>query len=96
MKRTAAFDNLFRAILSLQTQEECYRLFEDICTMKELEAISQRLEVAALLTAGKNYNNVSESTGASSATISRVNRCLQYGDGGYRMVLSRMEDEGCC
>lgn len=92
MKRTAALDNLFRAILSLQTEEECYKLFEDICTVKELAAISQRLEVAALLSAGKNYNTVSESTGASSATISRVNRCLQYGDGGYRMVLGRMED----
>jgi TrpR-related protein YerC/YecD len=79
----------------LETEEECYKLFEDICTVKELEAISQRLEVASQLSAGKNYNTVSENTGASSATISRVNKCLLYGDGGYQMVLERMGDKKC-
>ncbi len=95
MKHSQELDNLFQAILTLQTQEECYKLFEDICTVKELEAISQRFEVAAQLFSGRNYNAVSETTGASSATISRVNKCLLYGDGGYRMVLDRMEDTKC-
>lgn len=93
MKHSQELDNLFRAILTLKTQEECYKLFADICTVKELEAISQRLEVASQLSTGKNYNTVSETTGASSATISRVNKCLLYGDGGYRMVLDRMEEK---
>jgi TrpR-related protein YerC/YecD len=95
MKHSPEFDNFFRAILTLETEEECYKLFEDICTVKELEAISQRLEVASQLSAGKNYNTVSENTGASSATISRVNKCLLYGDGGYQMVLERMGDKKC-
>lgn len=96
MKHSPEFDNLFRAILTLETEDECYKLFEDICTVKELEAIAQRLEVAAQLSSGKNYNAVSEITGASSATISRVNKCLLYGQGGYEMVLARMEEEACC
>ena len=96
MKHTAEIDNLFRAILTLKTEEECYKLFEDICTVKELEAIAQRLEVAAQLSAGKNYNTVSEATGASSTTISRVYKCLLYGEGGYKMVLDRMEERECC
>ena len=95
MKHSPEFDNFFRAILTLETEEECYKLFEDICTVKELEAISQRLEVASQLSAGKNYNTVSENTGASSATISRVNKWLLYGDGGYQMVLERMGDKKC-
>ncbi len=95
MKQTPEIDNLFRAILSLKNEEECNLLFEDICTVKELQAMAQRLEVAAQLSAGKNYNSVSESTGASSATISRVNKCLLYGDGGYKLVLHRMEEKEC-
>lgn len=95
MKQTPEIHNLFRAILSLQTEEECYKMFTDICTVKELQAMAQRLEVAAQLSAGKNYNSVSESTGASSATISRVNKCLLYGDGGYKLVLNRMEEKEC-
>jgi TrpR-related protein YerC/YecD len=95
MKQTPEIENLFRAILSLENEEECNLLFEDICTVKELQAMAQRLTVAAQLSEGKNYNAVSESTGASSATISRVNKCLLYGDGGYKLVLERMEEKEC-
>ena len=81
-------DALFEAILKLKTKEECANFFEDVCTMKEIEDLSQRLEVAAMLKAGKNYREISEKTGASTATISRVNKCLLYGKGGYDAVLT--------
>ena len=81
------FDGLFEAILKLKNTEECRRFFEDVCTIKELEDISQRLQVASLLSEGKNYQEVSKATGASTATISRVNKCLQYGKNGYKIVL---------
>ena len=81
------FDGLFEAILKLKDTEECRRFFEDVCTIKELEDISQRLQVASLLSEGKNYQEVSRVTGASTATISRVNKCLQYGKNGYKIVL---------
>lgn len=84
---------LFEAVLSLKTAEECAAFFEDICTVKELNALAQRLEVAARLDAGRNYNAVCEETGASTATISRVNKCLLYGSGGYRTVLDRLNKE---
>ena len=87
---------LFEGILTLQTVEECYRFFTDICTIKELQAMTQRLQVAKQLHEGRNYNEVCRDTGASSATICRVNKCLNYGDGGYRTVLERLggnEDE---
>ncbi len=87
-------ETLFEAILSLQTAEECYRFFEDICTIKEVQAMSQRLQVACQLDAGKNYAEVYEDTGVSSATISRVNKCLLYGNGGYRTVLERLKKAG--
>ena len=83
------FDNLFEAVLKLKTVEECRKFFEDVCTIKEVEAISQRLEVARLLSNGKNYQEVTAQTGASTATISRVNKCLQYGKGGYGIVLEK-------
>ncbi len=83
------FDDLFRAILKLKSTDECRRFFEDVCTIKELEDISQRLEVASLLSQGKNYQEVSKTTGASTATISRVNKCLQYGKNGYQIVLEK-------
>ncbi|KAB3532119.1 YerC/YecD family TrpR-related protein [Alkaliphilus serpentinus] len=86
-------DGLFQAILKLETIEECYRFFEDVCTIKELQSISQRLEVAKLLKEGKTYNEIEDKTGASTATISRVNRCLHYGADGYKLILSRLEDE---
>ena len=83
----------YEAILTLRTQEDCRRFFEDICTIKELQAISQRMRVASLLDSGKNYLEVSETTGASSATISRVNRCLNYGSG-YREAIDNLKKAG--
>lgn len=85
-------DHLFKAILSLKTLDECYLFFEDICTIKELQDLTQRFQVACQLDTGKNYNQVSADTGASSATISRVNKCLLYGGGGYRTVLDRLKE----
>jgi TrpR-related protein YerC/YecD len=91
--RNPETDLLFEGILTLQTVEECYRFFTDICTIKELQAMTQRLQVAKQLHEGRNYNEVCRDTGASSATICRVNKCLNYGDGGYRTVLERLEGE---
>ena len=86
-------DWLFAGILTLQSPEECYAFFEDVCTIKELQAMAQRFRVAAQLNDNQNYNAIQLSTGASSATISRVNKCLLYGDGGYATVLERMGKE---
>ncbi len=83
----------YEAILSLETIEDCQKFFEDISTIKELQAMSQRFRVACLLDGGSNYIEVSEATGASSATISRVNRCLNYG-GGYRTALENLKKAG--
>ena len=88
-----AYDNLFEAVLKLKSIEEARLFFEDACTIKELDAISQRIEVASMLKAGKNYQDVSRATGASTATISRVNKCLVYGKGGYEIVLGSDEDK---
>ncbi len=88
--RTDAVDELFEAILALQDKEECYRFFEDVCTANELLSISQRLEVAKMLTQKKTYLEIAEKTGASTATISRVNRSLLYGMDGYAMILERI------
>ena len=85
------FDSLFNAVLKLKNTEECRMFFEDVCTIKELQDITQRLEVAALLKDGNNYQEVSKKTGASTATICRVNKCLNYGSGGYNIVLKREE-----
>ena len=84
-------DLFFEAVMSLKTQEDCRLFFEDICTIKELQSLYQRFRVACLLDSGSNYLEVSDTTGASSATISRVNRCLQYGAEGYQTILPRME-----
>lgn len=86
-------DQLFDGILSLKTREECYRFFEDICTIGEMKALSQRLEVAQMLKNGSTYEAVVERTGASTATISRVKRCLNYGADGYEIVLSRLQEK---
>ncbi len=86
-------DELFAAILSLQTVEECYLFFEDACTIKEVQEISQRLKAAKMLRSGANYATVCQATGMSTATISRVSKCLEYGAGGYQLVLSRTEEE---
>lgn len=83
-------DGLFEAILELKDMEECYRFFEDICTVREIQAISQRLEVVKLLRMNRTYNEIEEETGASTATISRISRALNYGAGGYNMVLDRL------
>ena len=87
--RTEAVDHLFEAILSLKGKEECYIFFEDICTVNELLSLSQRFEVAGMLRMQKTYLAIAEKTGASPATISRVNRSLTYGNDGYDMVFSR-------
>ncbi|MBQ5797420.1 MAG: hypothetical protein IIW15_05260 [Firmicutes bacterium] len=84
-------DDLFEAILSLENEEECYRFFEDICTIKELQSIAQRLEVAKLLREKKTYSDIEEITKASTATISRINKCLMYGSDGYNLILDRLE-----
>lgn len=84
-------DYLFKAILSLKDQQECYAFFEDLCTVTELKGLSQRLEVARLLRQGITYAEIAEKTGASTATISRVNRSLAYGSDGYRIVFERLE-----
>ena len=88
--RTEAVDYLFRAILSLENKEECYTFFEDICTINELLSLSQRFEVARMLREQKTYLEIAEKTGASTATISRVNRSLNYGNDGYDMVFERI------
>ena len=85
-------DDLFEAILSLKTKEECYSFFEDICTVLELKSISQRYEVARMLTNHYVYSDIVAETGASTATISRVNRSINYGNGGYAMVFKRLEE----
>ena len=86
-------ESFLKAVLSLRTEEECIAFFEDICTYREMHDMSQRLQVASLLAGRKNYQEISEQTGASTATISRVNRCLSYGSGGYRTVLSRLDEK---
>ena len=86
-------DHLFKAILNLETMEECYRFFEDVCTVNEILDLAQRFDVARMLTDGKIYNEISKETGASTATISRVNKCLQYGSDGYRLVLERIREK---
>ncbi|MBQ3507146.1 MAG: helix-turn-helix domain-containing protein [Clostridia bacterium] len=88
----ADVDALFEAILSLETVEECYAFFEDACTIKEILDISQRLKAAKMLSAGVNYAEISRETGMSTATISRVSKCLEYGAGGYRAVIERMDE----
>ena len=87
---TEAVNHLFDAILSLENKEECYRFFEDDCTVNELLSLSQRYEVARMLRAQKTYLDIAEKTGASTATISRVNRSLNYGNDGYDMVFERV------
>ena len=87
---TEAVDHLFEAVLCLENKEECYTFFEDVCTINELLSLSQRFEVARMLRQKKTYLEISEKTGASTATISRVNRSLNYGNDGYEMVFARM------
>ena len=89
--RTEAVDHLFEAILTLESKEECYTFFQDVCTINELLSLSQRYEVAKMLREKKTYLEIADKTGASTATISRVNRSLNYGCDGYDMVFSRLD-----
>lgn len=88
-----SLDRLFSTILCLHTVDECYAFFEDLCTVKEMKDLAQRLDVAFLLDEGLNYQAVAEHAGVSSATISRVKKCLEYGSGGYSMAISRVKEE---
>ena len=92
--RNAQTEALMRAMLALENKEDAYRFFEDLCTIPEIRSISQRLAVADLLRKKETYQKIAEETGASTATISRVNRALNYGADGYNRVLDRMEREG--
>lgn len=88
--KTEAVDSLFDAILTLKDRNECYAFFEDLCTVNELLSLSQRFEVASMLRDRKTYLDIAEKTGASTATISRVNRSLNYGNDGYELVFNRL------
>ena len=89
---SAETDELFAAILSLESEEECYRFFEDLMTIKELQAVTQRWQVARMLDEKNTYGEIEAATKASAATISRVNKCLQYGAGGYTAILKRTKE----
>lgn len=91
--RDDAIDDLFKGILLLENVEECYRFFDDLCTVSELKALAQRFQVAKMLKSGNTYNDIVEKTGASTATISRVKRFLHYGADGYNIILDRLEKE---
>ena len=90
--RSSENDKLFKSILSLVTEEDCYRFFEDLLTIKELQSMSQRWQVARMLKSGKTYSEIEDVTKASAATISRVNKCLSYGAGGYAKMLEDWEE----
>ena len=87
-----SIDQLFEAILTLKSVEDCYIFFDDLCTENEIQSLSQRLEVARMLGKGSTYNQIEAKTGASTATISRVKRCLNYGNDGYKMALERLDN----
>ena len=89
-RRNPMTDALFDAILSLEDRDECYQFFEDLCTVKEVADMAQRLEAAKLLLAGKTYEQIVKSAEISTAAISRINRCIQYGSGGYQIVIDRL------
>ena len=91
--KSKELDLFFKAILELDNIEECYKFFEDVATINEIKALAQRLHVAKLLNDKKTYTEIAEITGASTATISRVNRCLNYGSEGYNLILNRLEEE---
>lgn len=86
-------DRLFEAILTLKTQEDSYRFFEDLCTVTELRSLAQRLQVAEMLDRELSYNSIAEESGASTATISRVKKCLNYGADGYKLVINNLKEE---
>ena len=86
-------DDLFEAVLNLENKEDCYRFFDDLMTIKEIQSISQRWQVAKLLDEGKTYNEIEELTKASTATISRINKCMQYGADGYTSLLKKLKEK---
>jgi len=90
--KDSATEQLCQAILTLKTVDECYRFFDDICTIGEIKSLAQRLQVAHMLQSGNTYHQIEADTGASTATISRVKRCLHYGADGYSLVLNRLRD----
>lgn len=92
MKRSASMDRLFQTILNLQSIDECYAYFEDLCTIKELNDMSQRLDAAVLLARGLSYQKIMEQVDISTATIGRVSKCLNYGAGGYRAAIEKLEE----
>jgi len=91
--KSKVVDELFDAVLTLKTRDECYDFFEDLCTINEILAMAQRIEVAKLLRQEMTYQDIAKETGASTATVSRVNRCLKYGNDGYELVLDRLNKE---
>ena len=93
MKRSEAMDRLFQSFLKLETVDECYAYFEDLCTIKELSDMAQRLEVAILLSMGLSYQKITEQVDVSTATIGRVSKCLNYGTGGYNSTLKKLEEQ---
>lgn len=92
LRRDPQTDALFESILALESVEECYMFFEDLCTVREVRDLGQRLEVAKLLRQGSSYQQAAAATGVSSATVGRVKKCLDYGPGGYRLILDRVEE----
>ena len=93
MNRNASMDRLFQTVLNLESIDECYAYFEDLCTIKELNDMSQRLDVAILLAQGSSYQKITEQVDVSTATIGRVSRCLNYGAGGYRTAIEKLKEE---
>lgn len=93
MKRNPSMDRLFQTILNLQTIDECYAYFEDLCTIKELSDMSQRLDAAVLLAEGMSYQKIMEQVDISTATIGRVSKCLNYGAGGYRAAIEKLKED---
>ena len=91
--RSESIDRLFQSILNLGSIEECYEYFEDLCTVKELQDMAQRLDTAILLSQGQSYQVITKEVGISTATIGRVSRCLNYGAGGYRAAIARLEEQ---
>ncbi len=91
--RSESIDRFFETVLQLKTVDECYAFFEDVCTIKEVQDMSQRLDVAIMLDSGKNYQQITAETNVSTATISRVSRCLNYGNGGYRTAIEKIKNK---
>ena len=89
--KNKSIDELYKAVISIDSVEECYNFFEDLCTITEIQAMAQRYHVALMLEQGVTYSKIAKETGASSATISRINRALNYGAGGYKSVIEKVE-----